>query len=176
MDSKVDEREYRLIHEISKNGDASQRVLSEKVGLSLGMVNIILKRLVGKGLVKISQLDGRKVQYILTPEGFAEKVKKSYSFLWKTIDRVKIMKAKIQEIVLSQYQKGERDFVIIGEGELPDLIELAIRDLKNDGLKYERFSDIKELPEERDCVVLAADGKIERPKAIDVSAELAGLE
>jgi DNA-binding MarR family transcriptional regulator len=81
--SIIGERELRIIEEISQNQNLTQRKISHKLGLSLGMTNIILKRLASKGYIKVKGLNRRKVQYILTPKGFAEKTKKSYRYFLK---------------------------------------------------------------------------------------------
>ena len=83
--SEINERELRVIEEVSRDKNLTQRKISHSLGLSLGTTNLILKKLVSKGYIKMRQLNRRKIQYILTPKGFAEKVKKSYRFFLKTI-------------------------------------------------------------------------------------------
>ncbi|NQS89643.1 winged helix-turn-helix transcriptional regulator, partial [Patescibacteria group bacterium] len=61
--SIIDERELRIIEEISRDKNLTQRKISHKLGLSLGMTNIILKRLASKGYIKVKELNRRKVQY-----------------------------------------------------------------------------------------------------------------
>ncbi len=73
--SIIGEREPKIIEEISQDKNSTQRKISHKLGLSLGMTNIILKRLDSKGYIKVKGLNRRKVQYILTLKGFAEKTK-----------------------------------------------------------------------------------------------------
>ncbi len=41
----ISERELRIIEEISRDSNLTQRKISHKLGLSLGMTNIILRRL-----------------------------------------------------------------------------------------------------------------------------------
>ncbi len=43
------------------------------------------KNAIKKGYVKALQLNRRKIQYMLTPKGFSEKAKKSYSYTVRTI-------------------------------------------------------------------------------------------
>ena len=111
----IDERELRIIEEISQNQNLTQRKISHKLGLSLGMTNIILKRLASKGYIKVKGLNRRKVQYILSPKGFAEKTKKSYRYFLKTIHSLQEMKKKIQRLILMEYKEGKTHFVILGD-------------------------------------------------------------
>ena len=64
--------EVLILEELEKNSDITQRELSEKTGLSLGMVNLLLKKFIKKGFVKLERLNSKSFRYILTPEGFKE--------------------------------------------------------------------------------------------------------
>lgn len=136
----MDEREFAIVDAIGRDLNLTQRELSQEVGLSLGMTNIVLKRLVKKGYVKIRGLNRKKVQYILTPQGLIEKTKKSYRYLLKTINQFSLAKQKIQELVLNQYRKGKKEFLILGDGELADLTEIALKDLNKEDLIYKKIS------------------------------------
>ncbi len=156
--SVIDEREFRIIEEISQDKDLTQRKMSHKSGLSLGMTNIILKRLVSKGYIKVKGLDRRKVQYIITPKGFAEKTKKSYRYFLKTIHSLQEMKKKIQHLILMEYRKGKTVFVILGEGELADIVELSLRNLNKSELEYRRVSRLEDMNGSK-AVILLAESK-----------------
>jgi DNA-binding MarR family transcriptional regulator len=84
----VNENELKIIEEISREKGLTQRDLSKKTNLSLGAVNIILKRLVGRGALKTKNLNPKKIEYIITPKGFAEKAKKSYNYFLKTVKKI----------------------------------------------------------------------------------------
>jgi len=180
--SIIGEREFKIIEEISRDKDLTQRKISQGLGLSLGMTNIILKRLASKGYIKVKGLNRRKVQYILTPKGFTEKTKKSYRYLLKTIHSLKEMKKKIQRLILMEYKKGKTHFVILGEGELADIVELSLKNLDKSGLEYGRVPKLEDI-NSSNAVVLLAQSKpgfrIEElgpgdNKCIDVLAALSG--
>ena len=156
--SIIGERELKIIEEISQDKNLTQRKISHKLGLSLGMTNLILKRLVNKGYIKVKGLNRRKVQYILTAKGFAEKTKKSYRYFLKTIYSLQEMKKKIQHLVLMEYQKDETHFVILGDGELADIVELSLKGLNKSELEYRRISRLEDI-NSSNAVVLLAEGK-----------------
>lgn len=75
-----------IIKEIENNPSLNQRLLSQKLNISLGKTNYLLKELVKKGMVKIASFSrnprkARKLKYILTPKGLEEKIKLTYHFL-----------------------------------------------------------------------------------------------
>ena len=60
------EHELEILENIYKHKEQiHKRDLAQIVGLSLGMINAILKRLVKKGWLKIKKVNNRNIQYIL---------------------------------------------------------------------------------------------------------------
>ncbi|OGS03969.1 MAG: hypothetical protein A2204_07600 [Elusimicrobia bacterium RIFOXYA1_FULL_47_7] len=135
---QISEKEFAIIREISNNQIHDQRSLAGKAGISLGLTNLIIKRLITRGYVKSKLLNRKKIQYILTPKGFSEKASKSYNFALKAVDNFKIMKQKLQELILKENMNSEVEFIISGNSEITDIVELAIRSLNNSTIKYSR--------------------------------------
>ena len=79
------EKEFILIQEIAKSPTRTQRDLSESIGLSLGMTNLLIKRLARKGLIKVTHLDWKRTQYLLTLKGMMEKTRKTYHYTLYTL-------------------------------------------------------------------------------------------
>jgi DNA-binding MarR family transcriptional regulator len=146
----VDANELKVIEEIARRRDLTQRELSAKTKLSLGAVNIIIKRLVKRGFVKTKSLNPKKVEYIITPKGFTEKTKKSYNYIQKTIDLVKLVREEIAGIVLDEYNRGQKKFVVLGNDDLADIIELALK-----GFNYQRVSVVSEIIDKDSLVLIS---------------------
>jgi DNA-binding Lrp family transcriptional regulator len=144
----VNENESKIIEEISKKSDLTQRELSARTKLSLGAVNIILRRLARRGVIKTTALNPKKVEYLLTPKGFSEKAKKSYNYVLKTVNLVKMVREEIARIVLEEYNRGQKKFVILGNDDLADIIELALK-----GFDYERVNELEDI-RDKDALVL----------------------
>ena len=125
----MDEREFELINIIGAEIGVNQRRLSHLTDHSLGMTNMLIRRLITKGLIRIEQLNKRKVQYILTPKGFSEKMRKSIKYTLKTINSIGLIKTRVKEILLRLYKDGVKDFYIIGKSDLSTLIEVVAREI-----------------------------------------------
>ena len=123
---EISEKEFAVIREISNNHLPDQRTIATRTGISLGLTNLIMKRLVKMGYVKAKQLTSKKIQYILTPIGFKEKAKKSYNFTLKTINTVKTMREAIQGLIVKRNKAGITNFEIHGDSELADIAEIAL--------------------------------------------------
>lgn len=172
---KTTEEEFRVLNEINKNLNITQREISHKSGMSLGMTNIIIKRLIKVGYVKVKQLSKKRVQYLLTPKGFTEKAKKSYNYVLRTIQAINKIQSNIQESVLKEYKNGQRLFIIYGSTELADLVEISIRNLaKQDIICIRKNGNIVAL--QRDIknatVLLTEPNKSNNVKGIDVLSML----
>ena len=85
------EDHLKVLNKINKEKKISQRLLSKKLGISLGKINYCLKELKKKGFVKIRNFNqsNKKIKYIyvLTPKGTQQKTK----------IRMKCMRQKMQE-------------------------------------------------------------------------------
>jgi len=80
------EETLHLMKEIEGNSSLNQRILSQKLNISLGKTNYLLKELVKKGIIKIKSFSknprkAKKLKYILTPKGLEKKTMLTYYFL-----------------------------------------------------------------------------------------------
>ncbi len=124
----LNEREFELINIVGAQLAANQRDLSRHMNLSLGMTNMLLRRMVTKGYIRISQLNKKKVQYLLTPKGFSEKMRKSIKYTLKTIDSIGLVKRSLGLLLQPAYAEGVRKFYILGGVDLAGLIEITVRE------------------------------------------------
>lgn len=173
----VNEREFELINIIGSNLDINQRELSSRLSLSLGMTNVLIRRMVAKGYIRISQLNHRKVKYLLTPKGFAEKVNKTIKYTLKTIHSMNLIKDVLKGIIDRYYKAGQRDFWMIGQA---DIVALIVMILREDDFKEAKFHLINEAPKDISGVLLiCVEEDIQVPvgiTAVHVMHELAQAE
>lgn len=171
----LDEQEFELINVIGAELGPNQRELSRLLDLSLGQTNILIKRLVTKGYIRISKLDKRRVKYLLTPQGLAEKMSQSVKYTLRTINSIGLIKERFKVLFKDMYAKGERRFFVLGESDLASLVEMAMRDL---ALKDCRVERIKELPtaETQGTILVCQEGAfdtVEVKNKVDLIHELA---
>ena len=83
----ITEDQLDLMHIIEKDGKASQRLISQNSGFSIGKVNYCLKALVDIGFIKIHNFKNSNNKlnyaYILTPKGIQEKTVITKQFIIK---------------------------------------------------------------------------------------------
>jgi DNA-binding MarR family transcriptional regulator len=159
----LDEREFELVNIIGAELGANQRDISRMMELSLGMTNMLIRRLISKGFIRIQQLNQRKVEYILTPKGVSEKTRKSVNYTLKTINSLGLIRNRLREVIKNLDQQGYRKFFILGMSDFAILVEMT---LKENGHTFHEVMLISEIPEkELDGVILIC-----REKYKDVAA------
>jgi EPS-associated MarR family transcriptional regulator len=86
-DPSITEDQLDLMHMIEKDGKASQRLISQNSGFSIGKVNYCLKALIDIGFIKIHNFNNSNKKlnyaYILTPKGVKEKSAITKQFIIK---------------------------------------------------------------------------------------------
>jgi DNA-binding MarR family transcriptional regulator len=171
----LNEREFELVNIVGAELAANQRELSRHMNLSLGMTNMLLRRMVTKGYIRIKQLDRRKVEYFLTPKGFAEKMRKSVKYTLKTISSIGLIKKQLLDILGGLYAKGHRKFYILGDSDFAQLVEASLIQSQWAGVEVGR---IKSLLEDPDGLVLICrededSRKLSGERCVDLIKELA---
>lgn len=143
----LDEREFELVNIIGSEVESNQRDLSGHLKLSLGATNMLIRRLVTKGYIRIQQLNKRKVKYILTPKGFSEKLKKSIKYTMKTVRSLGLIKEQLKVKVITRlYEEGVRNYTALGQSDFALLIEMLFVELNLHNCKVVYVDD---LPKER---------------------------
>ena len=97
-----DDVHYRLLKLLEERPDASQRQLSEALGISLGKANYCVKALLDQGWVKATNFKNSKNKlayaYLLTPSGIDAKTRITARFLKRKLDEYQALKAEIEQL------------------------------------------------------------------------------
>lgn len=97
-----DDAHWRVLSLIEAEPELSQRQLSERLGVSLGKTNYLLRALLSKGLVKAENFrrsDNKLAYlYLLTPEGMAEKLRLTRAYLARKESEYQALKQEIDAV------------------------------------------------------------------------------
>ena len=125
-------RDLQLLEEIDQNPKVSQRELSNKFGIALGVTNACIKRMARRGLVRLKGFPPRRIAYYLTPKGFSEKSKLTLRFLSYNIHHYAEMKKLISRKLLEMQEGGVKRVAFYG---VSDEMEVAYITLQGVNLK-----------------------------------------
>ena len=98
------EETLHLIREVEENSSLNQRLLSQRLNISLGKTNYLLKELVKKGFIKVVSFSRKpektqKVRYILTQRGMKRMAELTYHFLRAKEKDYKRLKEEYERII-----------------------------------------------------------------------------
>ena len=124
---KEDLQILRLMAEIDRNGDHSQRELSRRLNISLGLVNTFLKRLVNKGYFKVKTMPRNRVKYFLTPEGLTRKSRLTVEYLRFSMNFYKDIKGLLLKKFKEMESNQVRSILFFGAGEVAELAYLYLQ-------------------------------------------------
>ena len=105
-------RELRVLVEVSKAPNLSQRRLAGRLGIALSLTNILLKGLARKGYIRIVRVTWRSWMYVLTPSGIARKVQLTFAYVDSFLDHYR----QIRQIINDDLQMlalGELAFLVL---------------------------------------------------------------
>lgn len=117
--------ELDTLLELKENPSLSQRSLSRKLNISLGLTNSILKNLISRGWLKVKKDTGRKLLYIITPKGMANVSRLMYSRFQETFHYYHYAKDLLTAYLIRLYQQGEKTVNIYGTGQLAEITYYA---------------------------------------------------
>lgn len=122
-------RELRLLEALEDDHQLTQRHLSTKLGVALGLTNLYLKRLVRKGYVKCVNVRHNRVRYLITPKGLAEKARLTYEFMEYSLRLYRKTREHLRAALETGVRDGCRAVAIYGTGEPAELAYLSLKEL-----------------------------------------------
>lgn len=131
-------RSLQLLSEISGEEPLSQRELSRRLGIAVGLVNSYLKNLVSKGFVRVKDFPSNRYAYLLTPQGIAEKSRLAYQHLSYFTSLYTVARQDYLDLFRRLENAGVREVAFCGVDEVA---EVAFLSLQETGLKLVAVMD-----------------------------------
>jgi DNA-binding MarR family transcriptional regulator len=127
MPTQNNKVELDLLNAVDDETVISQAALSERLGVAAGLINFMMKRAIGKGLVTVKKVPARRYAYLLTPKGFAEKARLIADYMNASMGMFRRVRADFADIFNAARQSvGESPyFVIVGDLEMSEVALLA---------------------------------------------------
>jgi len=122
-----DLKSLQILEEIDNTHSTSQRYLARKLNISLGLANSFIKRLAKKGYVKITTIPRKRVKYILTPKGFAEKSRLTYEFIQYSFSLYKEALKKLKDLLNNLEKKKVKKVVFYGVSDLAEIASISLK-------------------------------------------------
>jgi DNA-binding MarR family transcriptional regulator len=138
-------KSLQILDELSSNDSLTQRDLSSRLGIALGLVNSYIKNLVAKGFITVKSIPPKRYAYYLTPKGFAEKTRLTYDLLHDYTRIYREARKNLKQLFHDLQQNGMKRIVFAGADEIA---EIAYLTLQETGLKLAGLVDSQKAGEE----------------------------
>ena len=119
--------EHQILNAIDGCQSMSQRSLSSNLGIALGLTNLLMRRLVRKGWVRVTRIKPNRVGYFLTPRGVAEKARLSRVYLQYSIRFYTTARVRIRESLATVGGPNTR-IVFCGAGEVAEIAYVCLQE------------------------------------------------
>lgn len=121
-------RSLLLLSEITGEEPLSQRELSRRLGIAVGLVNSYLKNLVAKGYVRVKNFPSNRYAYLLTPQGLAEKSRLAYQHLSYFTSLYTLARQDYLELFRRLEAAGVREVAFCGVDEVAEVAYLSLQE------------------------------------------------
>ena len=168
-------RELRILTEIEADPEINQRQLSLRLGIALGLTNVLMRNLAQKGYVRATKANWRRWIYALTPDGFSHKMRLTVAYVNRVLHHYQKVRQTLREQLKPLALHSESRIAICGTGELAELVYLGLKELEIEeiiifgppkaagqkflGLPVHNIVELR--PEDYDKVVIAELGVVE---------------
>jgi DNA-binding MarR family transcriptional regulator len=121
-------RSLLLLSEITGQEPLSQRELSRRLGIAVGLVNSYLKNLVSKGYVRVKDFPRNRYAYLLTPQGLAEKSRLAYQHLSYFTSLYTAARQDYLDLFRRLEAVGVREVAFCGVDEVAEVAYLSLQE------------------------------------------------
>jgi DNA-binding MarR family transcriptional regulator len=127
MDPK-DIRTLKILEQVENGSSPSQRTLAVDLNISLGLVNSFIKQLVRKGFIKITTIPKKRIKYILTPRGAAEKTRLTYLYIQYSYNFYREARQKLRDLYADLERQGISRIVFYGAEDLAEIAYVSLQE------------------------------------------------
>jgi DNA-binding MarR family transcriptional regulator len=123
----------QILQAIASGGRVTQRSLSGDLGVALGLTNLLIRRLAGKGYIKIAGMGTRHVRYLMTPAGWEALARATRLSLENTIhlytqtrEQIRASLAEVSERCTVEGD-GTKRVVFYGAGDVAEIAYVSLQ-------------------------------------------------
>lgn len=124
-------KELTILQHIENNEDTTQKQLAEIVGAAPSMINVYINDYEEKDYIIREYISAKTVKYKITAQGIRRKNLLLIQYLHELMKLYKLAKENIEKFLGDLEDKGYRDILLYGAGEVAETILSVIRDKEN---------------------------------------------
>lgn len=118
----ADLKELLLLQHIEKEPDTSQHEIAKEIGSAASMVNVYIDRLEEKDYLKRDYKSPKVVYYNITTKGIRRKNFLAITYFHELLELYRLAEENIEKFLTGLEDKGYKDILIYGAGEVAETI------------------------------------------------------
>ncbi len=127
-------RELRLLEALEESPEIKQVDLAARLGVAVGTVNWLLKRLAAQGHVKVKRMGQWRWRYLITPQGVAAKAKLTKTYIQRSMQLYRETRRQARELLQEVKQAAYDHVQIIGDAG-NDIVDVCRLTCMEQGIK-----------------------------------------
>ena len=118
-------RDLPILEQIEQEPDASQAIMASRLDVAVGTINWHLKRIIAKGYIKVHRLERKKLRYMITPEGIAQRAKLTIDYINHQFSLYRLVRQRMMEAIEEVQGNGHQKVRFQGEGDVAEVCRLT---------------------------------------------------
>lgn len=133
MPLQRDEYDRRILEAVASGERVTQRGLASHLGIALGLTNLLIRRLVAKGFVRVAGMGTRHVRYLMTTAGWEAlghatrlSLENTVHLYTETRERIRLSLFAVSERCLPETD-GTKRVVFYGAGDVAEIAYVSLQ-------------------------------------------------
>lgn len=127
-DEGLRDSEWGILETVRAYPGSAQRDLARLSQLSLGMTNVLLRKLAAKGFLKLRRINPRQIQYLISPAGLHELTKRTLNYVQTSLDRLQTYRERVAGLVAEARRRGYPGLCLAEAGMVAPFLEGACQE------------------------------------------------
>jgi DNA-binding MarR family transcriptional regulator len=119
----------QILEHIESNPDSTQSSLAEHLGVAVGTVNFVVRRMIDKGYIQVKRLERKRLKYMLTPQGIAIRAKLAMISIEYSMRLYRVVRTEARRLLVKVKRAGAEGVIIDGKGEIAEIVGLTCLEL-----------------------------------------------
>ena len=120
--------ELKVLEQVEDSPHLTNRMVKDKLGVSIRLAHQVLSRMVKKGLMHVKKRNARRWDYFLTPQGIAEKTRLTKEFLQFSMHFYHEARRRSAQVCRDLAEADQRRVAFLGATELAEICQLGVQE------------------------------------------------
>ncbi len=133
MNDRRPSYDLQILQAVASGQRITQRSLARNMGVALGLTNLLIRRLVGKGYVKVAGMGTRHVRYLMTAAGWEALARATRQSLENTVHLYTETREQLRAALAAVSERcesdgaGQKKIIFYGAGDIAEIAYVSLQ-------------------------------------------------